>query len=146
MDHHLLKVNYYNNVLFIVHTWCATSCKSADDTPTLDALRHFRLKDGHIDTAAEIGSDYEKFGTLLLEDKKGNKVDSIAKFKHYSPVDITVEILKQWLQGKGRKPVVWETFVKCLRDTDLNVLADDIENSLSKHGSMHSDKSPSEEL
>ena len=95
----------------------------------------------------EVGPDYEKFGTLLLEDNKGNKVDSIAKSKHYIPVNITVEILKQWLQGKGRKPVTWQTLVKCLRDTNLNALADDIESPLSKHnGSKNSDKALSEEL
>ena len=100
-----------------------------------------------MDLAIEIGPEYEKFGTLLLEDEMGNKVNSIAKSKHYIPVDITVEILKQWLQGKGRKPVTWQTLVKCLRDTDLNVLADNIEISLSEHnGSKNSDKAPSEEL
>ena len=95
----------------------------------------------------EIGTNYEKFGTLLLEDKKGNKVDSIVKSKHYISVDITVEILKQWLQGKGRKPVTWQTLVNCLRDTNLNAVADDMESSLSEHdGSKNSDKAPSEEL
>ena len=45
------------------------------------------------------------------------------------PVNITAEILKEWLQGKGRKPVTWQTLVNCLRDTDLNILADVIESS-----------------
>ena len=81
---------------------------------------------GHMDLAEEIGADYEKFGTLLLEDKKGNKVKNIKVSKRGDPVEITVEItveiLKQWLQRKGRKPVAWQTLVKCLRDTDLNAL------------------------
>ena len=95
----------------------------------------------------EVGPNYEKFGTLLLEDKKGNKVDSIAKSKHYISVDITVEILKQWLQGKGRKPVTWQTLVKCLQDTNLNAVADDMQRSLPEHDrSKNSDKAPSEEL
>ena len=95
----------------------------------------------------EIGTHYEKFGTLLLEDKKGSIVDSIVKSKHYVPVDITVEILRQWLQGKGRKPVTWQTLVKCLQDTDLTTLADDMKNSLSEHhGRKDSDRAPSEEL
>ena len=120
---------------------------SADGPPTLDHLRHFHVTNGHIDIAVEIGTNYEKFGTLLLEDKKGNGIDSIAKSKHYIPVDITVEILKQWLQGKGRKPVTWQILVKCLRDTNLNALADDIESSLPEHdGSKNSDKAPSGEL
>ena len=95
----------------------------------------------------EIGTNYEKFGTLLLEDKKGNKVKNIKVSEHGDPVDITVEILKQWLQGKGRKPVTWQTLIKCLRDTNLNVLVANIESSLSEHNrSKNSDKAPSEEL
>ena len=128
------------------HRWIS-SCKSTDDPPTLETLRNFPVINGHIDIAAEIGTTYEKFGTLLLEDKIGNKVDSIAKSKHYITVDITVEILKQWLQGKGREPVTWRTLVKCLRDTDLNTLADNTKISLSEHhGSKDSDRAPSEEL
>ena len=107
--------------------------KSADDPPALNVLRQFPVKDAYIDTAVEIGPHYEKFGTLLLEDKKGNEIDNIAKSKHYIPVDITVEILKLWLQGKGRKPVVWQTLVKCLQDTGLNVLADNMDCSLSEY-------------
>ena len=95
----------------------------------------------------EIGTDYEKFGTLLLEDKKGNIVDSIVKSKHCVPVDITVEILRQWLQGKGKEPVTWQTLVKCLRDMRMNVLADNIESSLPEHnGSKDSDRVSFEEL
>ena len=123
------------------------SCKSADNPPTLQTLRLFPVKKEHIDIAAEIGPEYERFGTLLLEDKKGNKVKNIKVSERGDPVDITVEILKHWLNGKGRKPVTWQTLVKCLRDTDLNILADNIESSLSEHdGSKNSDKAPSEEL
>jgi len=132
--------------VFTVNPWIS-SCKSTDDLPTLDTLRHYPVTNGHIDIAVEIGSDYEKFGTLLLEDKNGNIVDSIAKSKHYVTVDITVEILKHWLQGKGRKPVAWQTLVKCLRDMKMNVLADNIEISLSEHnGSKDSDRVSFEEL
>ena len=48
------------------------------------------------------------------------------------PVTITDEILKQWLQGKGRKPVTWQTLVMCLRDTGLNFLAATIEHSINE--------------
>ena len=130
-------------ILFTVNP-LISSCKSTDGPPTLDTLRNFPVTNERIDIAVEIGTDYDKFGTLLLEDKKGNIVDSIAKSKHYVPVDITVEILKHWLQGKGRKPVAWQTLVKCLRDTDLNALADNMESLLSEQ--KDSNKNPSEEL
>ena len=109
-----------------------SSCNSLDDSPTLPALQHFPVKNGHIDIAREIGPDYEKFGTLLLEDKNGVEVKNIKLYKRDHPVHITVEILHEWLQGKGRMPVTWQTLVECLRDIDLNVLADKIDHSLSK--------------
>jgi len=99
--------------VFTINPWISF-CKSTDDPPILDTLRHYPVTNGHIDIAAEIGTDYEKFVTLLLQDKNGNIIDSIAKSKHYITVDITVEILRQWLQEKGRKPVTWQTLVKCL--------------------------------
>ena len=124
-----------------------SSCKSTDSPPTLDTLRHFPAINGHIDIATEIGTNYDKFGTLLLEDKNGNKVNNIKVSERGDPVEITVEILKQWLNGKGRKPVTWQTLVKCLRDTDLNTLVEKMKRSFSEHhGNKDSDRAPSEEL
>ena len=97
------------------------------------------MKDESIDIAEKIGTDYELFGTLLLNDDDGTKVKNIEISKHGDPVHITVEILKQWLQGKGKKPITRRTLMNCLRDTGLNVLAD---HSLSSHND--SDRSHSE--
>ena len=80
---------------------------------------------------AEIQNDYEYFGTVLLEDKNGNIVKGIERAKRGDPVDVTVEIVRQWLQGKGRKPVTWQTFAECLRESNLHVAAEDIEKALS---------------
>ena len=110
-----------------------SSFTSADAPPALDVLRYFPVKDGHIDIAQEIGTDYEKFGTLLLEDKTGNKVKNIKVSERDDPLLITVEILRQWLQGKGKEPVTWQRLMTCLRATDLNVLVKNIDHSLSEH-------------
>ena len=105
------------------------------------------MKNTFIDIVVDIAPDYEKFGTFLLDDKNGSKVKIIKISEHDDPLHIAQEILKQWLQGKGRMPVSWQTLVMCLRDTKLNVLADDVENSLLKHtGSRNSNRAHSEEL
>ena len=123
-----------------------SSCKSADSHPTLDVLRLFPVKGSFIDIAKKIATDYKLFGTQLLKDSDGSKV-RIIEMKHGDPVDITAEILEQWLQGKGRMPITWQTLIECLRDTDLHVLANTMESSLSEHnGSKESDKVPSKEL
>ena len=107
---------------------------NADDIPALTELRKFPAKDGSIDIATEIGTDYEHFGTLILEDKTGSRVKSIDKTKHGDAGDIAVEILRQWLQGKGKQPVTWRTLVECIQDIGLNVLANNIKSGLSPGG------------
>ena len=42
------------------------------------------------------------------------------------PERIVMRILQGWLAGKGL-PVTWESLIQTLRDTDLSVLADQIE-------------------
>ena len=90
------------------------------------------MKDRFEDIVAEIQNDYEHFGIRLLEDSNGVKIKGIEKSKLGDPVDITVEILRHWLQGKGRTPVTWRTFVECLRESGLNVPADYIEAALGR--------------
>ena len=134
----------YCFVLSLSPTGCVSSCKSADGHPSLYVLRRFPAKDSFIDIAERIATDYKRFGTHLLKDSDGSKV-RIIEMKHQDPVDITVEILEQWLQGRGRMPITWQTLVQCLRDTELNVLADNIESTLSEHNGSK-DKVPSKEL
>jgi len=55
--------------------------------------------------AEEIANEYNDFGILILDDKRGSKVAAIAETKHGNSVAITVEILRRWLLGKGRMPV-----------------------------------------
>ena len=66
------------------------------------------------------------FGLLLLDDKKGKKVQGIV-YKHGRDVEqINMEILQRWIGGEGKQPVTWGTLVEVLRDVELTALADDI--------------------
>ena len=88
------------------------------------------MKDGFTDVMAEVQNDYIKLGIQLLQDDNGNTVEGIERKKRGDPGDITVEILRQWLQGKGRKPITWQTLVECLEDTNLHVAANHIKFAL----------------
>ena len=132
-NHHSSLVCYpqksshaYNIAIFV------TSHKSLGIPLNLPAIRHFPEKNKFFDIAEEIGTDYERFGTFLLEDNNGNKIKIIERNKRGDVVDINVEILRQWLQGKGRRPVTWQTLINCVRDSKLTVLLERIESSLSK--------------
>ena len=94
------------------------------------------MKDGskNIDIVTEIQNDYKHLGGCLLEDASGNKVAGIERHKRDYPDEITVEILRQWLQGKGKEPVTWWTLVECLREANLKVAAGYIVGELSQDG------------
>ena len=103
---------------------------STGDPPTLPDLLYFPVQDDFKDVVVEIQSDYLKFGIQLLQDDTGNTVEGIERKKRGDPGDITVEILRLWLQGKGRQPVTWQTLVNCLQYTKLHVTADYIQSEL----------------
>ena len=89
------------------------------------------MENRFIDIAAEIGADYKLFGTLLLQDVSGSIIKTIEIAEDGNPVRITVEIMRQWLQAKGRLPVNWPTLVRYLRDVKLFIVAENIERTLS---------------
>ena len=59
---------------------------------------------------------------------------SIERSERGDPLRITVEILRQWLQGNGKLPVSWQTLVQCLQNSNLNVISDSIKTSLLERG------------
>ena len=47
--------------------------------------------------------------------------------KHHCDAQrINIEILQEWLIGRGKLPVTWATLVEVLRDIELSTLAGDI--------------------
>ena len=83
--------------------------------PTLPELLQLNIPKG-------IGTKYNTFGVLLLNDETGSQVDSIADECRRKPERICHRILQEWLEGKGL-PVTWEILIQTLRDTGLPTLA-----------------------
>ena len=88
-----------------------------------------------LDIPTRVGANYDKFGILLLNDIKGNRVRAFTKQHQQDAEDVMLRILGDWLEGKGLKPVSWETLVTTLRDTGLSALADEIQQKLSTSNS-----------
>ena len=105
----------------------STTGEAQVDRPTLIECVRFRGRERRINISQEIGTKYITFGTLLLEERTGERVSAIAQ-KHMNDSEQTsMEILKEWLAGRGKHPVTWNTLIEVLHDTELRTLAREIE-------------------
>ncbi|CAI8031733.1 hypothetical protein GBAR_LOCUS17993 [Geodia barretti] len=91
----------------------------------------FPMLDGSkINILTRIGVHYNVFGPFLLNDNDGSVTDALKETWMRDSHAINQEISKQWLQGKGKWPVTWATFLSVLKNMDMKALAFDIESSL----------------
>ena len=98
-----------------------------DEQPTLIELVRFRGRERRINIPQEISTKYPQFGILLLEDTNGTRIRNI-EYKHREDAEqINLEILQEWINGRGRQPVSWTTLTEILQDVELSELASDIE-------------------
>ena len=97
------------------------------DRPTLIECIRFRGREKRINIPQEIGVKYRDFGLLLLEDHNGARIRAIA-LKHMNDAnEINIEIIEEWVAGKGKHPVTWKTLIQVLYDIELSTLAGEIE-------------------
>ena len=89
-------------------------------------LVRFRGKAKRINIPQEISTNYYQFGILLLEDETGTRIKNIEYRFRENSEQINMEVLEQWINGKGKQPVTWEMLVEVLRDVELTTLAGDI--------------------
>ena len=76
-----------------------------------------------LNLAKTIGTKYEAFGILLLEDDTGDRTEAIVRECRERSEDINVRIFRLWLKGEGLQPVSWVTLASVLKDIGLNTLA-----------------------
>ena len=88
--------------------------------PELPQLMRLRIPE-------EVGADYKKFGTLLLNDQRGRQIENI-KVSEQQPDHIVQEILKKWLQ-QAPTQVTWDNLINILRDCGLTTLADEVQET-----------------
>ena len=63
------------------------------------------------------------FGTLLLEDSNGERIRAMERKHMRDAEQINMEVLQEWLGGRGKQPVTWDTLVNILHDTELTNLS-----------------------
>ena len=82
-----------------------------------------------IDLPSRVGEKFNVFGTLLLQDEYGNKMENIMEQYWGRPERITMTVLREWLAGKGVE-VSWESLIATLRKSKLQLMANQIQIAL----------------
>ena len=119
-------------ILVHVHSCFKVLFFSTDDMPILPNFYSFKTKTGKcVNIIEEVGTNYRMFGVLLLDDN-GAHVQALIKENRENSESINLEIVRQWLQGRGAKPVSWRTLTRILKAVKLTVLAQDITDTLSE--------------
>lgn len=87
--------------------------RSLTSTPSMPELLNFQTSSGdYVNIPQEMKRHYSALGRELLNDDTGEITSKIVGQHH---TDTNQEILKQWLQGKG-KPVTWCTLIGVLKN------------------------------
>ena len=97
------------------------------DRPTLIECIRFRGRERRINIPQEIGVKYRDFGLFLLEDHNGTRIRALAHKHSNDSNEINVEVIEEWVAGKGKHPVTWKTLTEVLHDIELSTLAEEIE-------------------
>ena len=109
--------------------------------PQLQLLKSPTSSERGLCIVHQIGSSYTSFGTNILHDDSGSRVKALEHQFQRDSSSINWEILRLWLNGKGRKPVTWATLVKVLREIEMNHLVHNIESYL---GAVEESATPAE--
>ena len=102
-------------------------CAVTADCPTVLECTRFPGRQRTINIPQEIGSNYYYFGLHLLNDPNGTRVHNLEHEYRQNAERINTEILREWVTGRGKKPVTWKTLTTVLRDIELGALASEIE-------------------
>ena len=97
--------------------------------PEMNKLVLKKANGDEVDVLQDLGGDYQTFGTIILEDKRGAIMEDIND-NHSRANDRKREIMRRFINGKGMKPVTWRTVVTVLNEMRLTELVSDIEEAL----------------
>ena len=85
-----------------------------------------------IDFPSRVGPKIDVFGSFLLKDELGYMMANIKQNCQGKPKDMAMEVLREWLAGKGVE-VSWESLILTLRNSSDPFMAKQIQMALNKY-------------
>ena len=99
------------------------------DRVVILGLQQFSTPSGRLNILQQVGTDYKPLlGNILLESPNGKKVQTIEATCGQNVDDVVYAIFQKWSSEDG--DCTWGKLVHCLRDSNLNALANDIDSCL----------------
>lgn len=83
-------------------------------------------KDKVIKVIEQVAGRWERVATRLCFE--GHNIQRIKRDDNNSCTEACRTMFIEWLNGKGRKPVTWETLIKVLKEAGFSEIASDIEH------------------
>ena len=87
---------------------------------TMHELPSFQYREGSVDITVRINTKYYTFGIKVLEDQDGSRMDAIEHRHQRDPIRINTDVMKEWLKGRGRRPMSWATLATVLEGIILD--------------------------
>ena len=115
---------YYANTQQLLIKYHTHIIPVSGKKPTLPELLDLKVP-------ANVSDKYDEFGIILLKDEDGKKMAVIKNDCRGEAKKITLQILKEWMEGDGMS-VTWESLIIALRKC-APLLAHQIEIALKKH-------------
>ena len=88
---------------------------TTDKIPTMLKLYGLQYEGTRINIVEAIGGQWRTVGIFLLNDKTGTILDGIAREKVYNDEDINRDILRRWLEGRGKHDRTWKGLLDVLK-------------------------------
>ena len=96
--------------------------------PTLSQLQLLKSPSGQrVEVISTIAAKWERFGNLLGFDEMGHTLERIAKDHPQDAEGCCTQMMREWLEGKGRQPATWAILIDLLKDAKINYLAQELE-------------------
>ena len=93
--------------------------------PKLHELDRIEGNDKVVKVIEHVASSWDKLALRLHFSR--HDIGRISRDTREQSVQATSVVFTEWLDGKGRKPVTWETLMSALKEGEYSTIASDLE-------------------
>ena len=102
---------------------------SMSSLPMLHQIDHIESNGKVVKVIETVAATWETVATRLHFNH--NLIECIKRDGHYQTDPCCRKMFGEWLGGKGRKPVNWQTLITVLKEAKYSVLASELEDIFS---------------